>query len=169
MLLAVDEHENRKATLGQGKDQMLLLLLENTSNADRYGSGRRHTASAAHVFVVLLYALLRSRDHSHVYVRNNDLDMYCSLSLSLSPARRSSSPPRSRIISMCDCSLTVTTTLTRKYTYATGGKDEDDGIDPSYVDLGLFVNSEKVFEDWSNVLCTGGDNELRAIHESSKR
>jgi len=49
------------------------------------------------------------------------------------------------------------------------GKDEDDGIDPSYVDLGLFSNSEAVFESWSNRLCQGGDNELRAIHESSKR
>ena len=48
------------------------------------------------------------------------------------------------------------------------GKDEDAGVDPSYVDLGLFPDSEAVFESWSNVLCTGGDNELRAIHESSK-
>jgi len=44
------------------------------------------------------------------------------------------------------------------------GKDEDEGIDPSYIDLGLFANSEKVFEAWSDVLCQGNDNSLKAMH-----
>ena len=44
------------------------------------------------------------------------------------------------------------------------GKDEDEGIDPSYVDLGLFANSERVFEAWSDVLCQGNDNSLKAMH-----
>lgn len=42
------------------------------------------------------------------------------------------------------------------------GKDEDEGIDPSYIDLGLFSNSESVFERWSDVLCAGNNNELKA-------
>ena len=72
-------------------------------------------------------------------------------------------------LSIYSTALIAHLTIPTHATTTTGGKDEDDGIDPSYVDLGLFSNAEKVFEDWSDVLCAGGDNELRAIHESMKR